>query len=146
AADQQLVALGERLVVQPEDPRSQTARLARRGADMRDDVAALDEQFAVERDADRAPRALPSRDRRYRPAFNRLDPGDLAGRHDHDLVAGNEAAGFDAARDDAAVVELVDRLHRQAQGEGFQRTRRLEPVQRLDHGRTLVPADAVGAL
>ncbi|MHC2751218.1 hypothetical protein ACVIWV_006672 [Bradyrhizobium diazoefficiens] len=112
---------------------------------MRDDVAALDEQFAVERDTDRAARALPSGNRRRRPALDRLDLGDLAGRHDHDLVAGNQAAGFDAARHDAAVVELVDRLHRQPQRQRFQRARRLELVQRLDHGRSLVPADAVGA-
>ena len=146
AADQQLVTLGERLVVQPEDARAQPPRLARGGVGMGDDVAALDEQFAVERDADRAARALPARDRRHRPALDRLDLGDLAGRHDHDLVAGNQAAGFDAAGDDAAIVELVDRLHRQTQRQRFQRPRRLEPIKRLDHGRALVPADAVGAL
>ncbi len=146
AAHQQLVALGERLVVQPEDARAQAPRLARRAVRMRDDVAAFDEQFAVERDADRAAGALTTCDRRHRPALDRLDPGDLAGRHDHDLIAGNEAAGFDAARHDAAVVELVDRLHRQAQRQRFQRACRLEPVQRLDHGRSLVPADTIGVL
>ncbi len=45
----------------------------------------------------------------------RLDLRDLAGGHDDDFVAGGEAAGLDAARDDAAVVEFVDRLHRQPQ-------------------------------
>ena len=52
-----------------------------------------------------------------------------------------EAAGFDAARDDAAVVEFVDRLHRQPQRERFQRAGRLERVERLDDGWPLVPAD-----
>ena len=109
---------------------------------MGDDVAALDEQFAVERDADRAAGGLAAGDRRQRPALDRLDLGDLAGGHDDDLVAGDEAAGFDAARDDAAVVEFVDRLHRQPQRQRFRRPRRLQRIERLDHGRALVPGDA----
>ena len=76
-----------------------------------------------------------------RPALDAADFGDLAGGHDDDLVAGGEAAGFDAAGDDAAVVEFVDRLHRQPQRQRFQRPRRLERIQRLDHGRSVIPFD-----
>ena len=38
-----------------------------------------------------------------------------AARHDRDLVADREPAGLDPSGDDAPVVELVDRLHRDAQ-------------------------------
>src|SRR5262245_20477559 len=100
-ADQDLIALRQRLVVQPEDPGANSPRVARRGAGMRDDIAALDEQFAVERDADRTAGAMAAVKRRYRPALHRLDLGDLAGGHDDDFVAGLEMTGFDAARDDA---------------------------------------------
>src|SRR5215472_16401521 len=84
---------------------SQKIRARRR---LRDDVAALDEQLTVERDADRSSGTLPALDRRDRPALHRPDLRDLARRHDHDLIAGREIAGLDAARDDAAVVEFVD--------------------------------------
>ena len=50
-------------------------------------------------------------------------------------------AGLDTARDDAAVVEFVDRLHRQPQRELLQRPRRFERIERFDDGRPLVPAD-----
>ena len=43
--------------------------------------------------------------------------------------------------DDAAVVEFVDRLHRQPQRKLLQRPRRFERIDRFDHGRSLVPAD-----
>src|SRR5258707_8875955 len=42
-------ALRQRLVMQPENARAQPARIARACARMRDDIAALDEQFAIER-------------------------------------------------------------------------------------------------
>ena len=75
----------------------------------------------------------------------RPDLCDLARRHDDDLVSGCEAAGFDPARDDAAVIEFVDRLHRQPQRQRLQRPRRLKGVERLDHGRTAIPSDVGGA-
>ncbi len=50
----------------------------------------------------------------HRPTLDCFDPRNLAGGHDDDLVARVEMAGFDAAGDNAAVVELVDRLHRQS--------------------------------
>ncbi|KAH2775488.1 hypothetical protein KXW38_001952, partial [Aspergillus fumigatus] len=100
------IALVERLVVQPENSRADAAGVARSGSRMRDDVAALDEQFAVECDADGAARALAAFDRRERPALDRLDFRDLARGHDDDLVARDQAAGLDAAGDDAAVVEF----------------------------------------
>ena len=52
-----------------------------------------------------------------------------------------EDAGLDAARDDAAVVEFVDRLHRQPQRQLLQRPRRFERIERFDDGRPPVPAD-----
>ena len=88
---QDLVARRQRRIVQPEDARLQPPRVARRGADMRDHIAALEEQFAVERDADRTAGALRARHRRHRPAFDDLDLRDLARGHDDDFVAGFEA-------------------------------------------------------
>src|SRR5207244_975831 len=60
------IAPGERLVVQPENAGANAAGVARAGRRMRDDVAALDEQLAVERDADRTARGLAAFDRRER--------------------------------------------------------------------------------
>src|SRR6266853_4207886 len=127
--------------MQPENPRADTAGIAWAITDMSNHVAAFDEQFAVECDADRSPGALAARDRRNRPALDGLDLRDLARGHDDDLVARAEAAGFDASGDNAAVVEFVDRLHRQPQRQRFQRPRRLKGVERLDHGRTAIPSD-----
>ena len=87
-ADQDLIALRQRLVVQPENPGADPSCVARCCAGMRNDVAAFDEQFAVERDADRAAGAMAARKRCHRPAFHGLDLGNLAGRHDDDFVAG----------------------------------------------------------
>ena len=134
------------LVVQPENARANPAGVARAAADMGDDVATLDKEFAVERDADRASRGLNLIDRRYRPALDAPDLRDLARGHDDDLVAGGKMAGFDAACDDAAVVEFVDRLYRQPQRQLCQRPRRFERIERLDHGRTVVPLDPRRAL
>src|ERR1700739_2606486 len=106
---------------------------------MGDDVATLDKEFAVERDADGASRGLTLIDRRHRPALDAPDLRELALGHDHDLVAGGEMAGFDAACDDAAIVELVDRLYRQPQRQLCQRPRRFEAIDPLDYGRTAVP-------
>src|SRR5581483_2224169 len=138
-----LIAPGEGLVMQSEYPRPQPAGIARALSGVRDDVAALDEQLAVERDADRASGTLLALERRDRPTLDGFDLCDLAGRHDHDLVARSEMAGFDAACDNAAVVELVNRLHGQSQRESFQRPRRLQRIERLDHGWAAIPADAV---
>src|ERR1700739_4099438 len=68
--DQDLVALRQGPLVQPENARAQTSRVARIFTRMRNDVAALDEELAVERDADRAPGALRRRQRRCRPALD----------------------------------------------------------------------------
>src|SRR5258708_31135136 len=97
--------------MQPENPRADTAGIAWAITDMSNHVAAFDEQFAVECDADRSPGALAARDRRNRPALDGLDLRDLARGHDDDLVARAEAAGFDAPGDHAAVVRIVDLLH-----------------------------------
>src|SRR5206468_6012551 len=94
--DQDRVTLGERLVVQPENPRANPPRIARALPGMADHIAAFEKQFAVERDADRAAGALRAAKRRHRPALDRLDPGELAGGHDDDLIAGGKAAGLDA--------------------------------------------------
>src|SRR5712671_3943486 len=132
--------------MQPENPRVDAAGIARAISDMGNHVAAFDEQFAVERDADRSPGALAALDRRNRPALDGFDLRDLARGHDDDLVSGVEAAGFDAPGDNAAVVEFVDRLHRQPQRQRFQRPRRFKRVERLDYGRSIVPADPPRAL
>src|SRR3569623_1902250 len=104
----------QRRFMQPKDAGVQTARFGRRGGRLRDDVAALKEELAVERDADRAARALRAVHGGIRPAFDGPDFGNLSRRHDDALGARRETPGLDAARDDAAVVEFVERLHRQA--------------------------------
>src|SRR5207248_6138317 len=113
---------------------------------MRDDVATFDEQFAVKRDANGSTGGLAAVDRRHRPALHALDLGDFACRHHHDLIAGGEMTGLDAPRQNAAVVELVDRLDRQSQRELLQRPGRFERVERLYHGGSMVPGYAWRAL
>src|SRR3984957_5329097 len=130
----------QRLVVQPENAGADPAGIAGAIADMGDDIAAFDEQFTVERDADRSPGGLRAPHRRRRPALDAPDFCNLARGHDHDLVAGRKVAGFDAAGDNAAGVEFVDRLYRQPQRQRFQRTRGFERIEHFDHGRSLVPA------
>ena len=49
--------------------------------------------------------------------------------------------GFDATRDDAAVVEFVDRLNRQAQRQFVERLGRRQRIERLDDGRPDIPSD-----
>src|SRR4029077_18054580 len=71
--NQDRCARRERLVVQPEKPGAEPARIGWAMYNTRDHIAALDEQFAVERDADRASGALPADQRRDRPAHDRLD-------------------------------------------------------------------------
>jgi hypothetical protein len=108
---------------------------------MGDHVAAFDEQFAVERNADRPSCGLYAFDGSSRPTLDAPDLRDLARRHDDDLVSGGKAAGLDASRYNAAVIEFVDRLHRQPQRKRFKRACRLKGVERLDHGRTAIPPD-----
>ncbi len=78
---------------------------------------------------------------RDRPRLDRADPRALARRRHHDLVADRDAAALDAAGDDAAVVELVDRLHRKPQRQRARGLGRREPVERFDDGRAGVPRD-----
>ena len=76
---------------------------------MSDDVAALQEKFAIERDADRSSRALCAGGR-CRPTFDAANSGDLAGRHD---LAGIEDKGGDdglaglEGQTEGAVVEFL---------------------------------------
>src|SRR5258707_3262569 len=119
--------------MQPENPREDTAGIAWAISDMSNHVAAFDEQFAVECDADRSPGALAARDRRNRPALDGLDLRDLARGHDDDLVARAEAAGFDASGDNAAGGEFVRRRHRPPPRPRFQRPRPVKRAERLDH-------------
>ena len=70
----------------------------------------------------------------------------LARRQEHDLVADADAAGFDPAGDDAAVIEFVDVLHGDSQRQVLGRARGFERIDRLDDGRTLVPAQMRAAI
>ena len=108
---------------------------------MRNYVAAFDEQFAIKRNAHRSTGGLAALDGSSRPTLDGPDLRNLASGHDHDLVSGAEPAGFDAARDNAAVVEFVDRLHRQPQRKLLRRPGGLKRVERFHHGRSIVPAD-----
>ncbi len=73
------------------------------------------------------------------PGLDRAHLRALLARHHHDLVAHSDVAAFHAARDDAPLVELVDGLHREAQREVRRRARRRKRIERLQHGRALVP-------
>ena len=55
----------------------------------------------------------------------------------------DEAAGLDPPGQDAALVELVDACIGMRSGKRFQRPRRLEGIQRLDHGRAFVPGQVL---
>ena len=63
----------------------------------------------------------------------------LVGGREQQLVADGEAARFDPAREDAALVELVDVLDRQAERPVGEARLGGELVERLDHGRPLIP-------
>ena len=102
------------LVMQPEQPGPKAPDAGRGGLRVSNDIAALNEQFAVERNPDGMPRRDGFARRTHRPAFDRLDLRLLSRRHDNDIVTHGEMPGFDPTGDDAPVVEFVDRLHRQA--------------------------------
>src|SRR5258708_32112654 len=128
--------------MQPENPRADTAGIAWAITDMSNHVAAFDEQFAVECDADRSPGALAARDRRNRPALDGLDLRDLARGHDDDLVPRAEAAGFDASGDNAAGGAVIGGPHRRAQPHPFQTAPAVPRAADLGPAPYLVPVGA----
>src|SRR5690606_33174448 len=64
---------------------------------------------------------------------------------EQELVADREAARGDPADQDATLVELVDVLNRQAQRQIDRRRAGHELIERLEHGRALVPAHVPAA-
>ena len=108
--------------MEPEDAGLDELRRRRAGRGQGDEVAARDEQFAVQRDADRAAGARCDGHAGVgrRPGFDGTYPGALARRRHRDLVADGDPSALDAPGHDAAIVELVDRLHRQTQRQGGQ--------------------------
>jgi hypothetical protein len=117
-AGDDLAADRERSRVQPEYPCAQPLGRGRRACCGRDHVAPLDEELAIERDADGM--AGRRRARRVggigrRPRLDGPHPRVLLARLDHDVVADADAAALHPPGDDAAVVELVNRLHWETQ-------------------------------
>ena len=69
------------------------------------------------------------------PAFDGLDRAGLVRRREDESVTDLDAAGLDAARQDAAFVKPVDVLDREAQRLVVGQVRNFELVERLQHGR-----------
>ena len=63
----------------------------------------------------------------------------LAAGREKQAIADHEPPALDPSCDDAPIIELVDVLDRQPQGQLGRTRRRAETVQRLDQGRSLVP-------
>ena len=100
-------------------------------ADMGDDIAALDEQFAVERDADRAACALRTLSGSSgQPSTLRIFAILPAGM----ITISSPTVrlpGLDASGNDSAIVEFVDRLHREPQRQFVERSRRVQRIEWL---------------
>ena len=93
---------------------------------MRADLAALDEDLFGQRDADGFAGAWRSRVAAHSSVSMALDRADLVARREQHPVADPQRAGFDAARQDAAVVEPVNVLDREPQRQVAAAVRRPE--------------------
>ncbi len=139
------VAHRQRLAAEPEQAAAEHVALDRRVVGMGCDLAALDEDLLIERDPDRLPGLGRARLLGHAPGLDRPDLGGLVGGREQQRVADREPAGFDSPDQDPALVELVDVLDRQAQRPvGLARLGQ-ELIERLDHGRPLVPGHDLGA-
>jgi len=110
----------------------------------RDDVSAIDQDCAIERDADGlsgAGHARHLRAFRHRPCLDRLDARALASRHDENVVIHAHMAALDPTGEDAAIVELIDGLHRHAQRQIMRLARRREGVERGENRRPAIPGE-----
>ena len=107
---------------------------------MRRDVAALDENLFGERDADRFPG---SREllRRRTPTLDGLHDGGLVVRRKNKHVADAYRARFDAACNDAPLVEAIDVLHRETERLLVEHHRRRELVERFENGGAGIPRE-----
>ncbi len=139
------VADRERLAAEPEQAAAEHVALDRRMVGVGRDLAALDEDLLVERDADRLPGFGALRLLGHAPGLDRLDRGGLVGGREQQCVADREAAQFDPAGENPALIELVDVLDRQPQRPLGLAGLREELIERLDHGRPLVPGHDLGA-
>ncbi len=79
---------------------------------MAHDLAPLDEDRLVERDADALAGNGLGGWRRHVPSLDRADTCGLVGRGEEHRVADREPAGLDSSGDDPPFVELVDVLDR----------------------------------
>ncbi len=131
--------LGQLAAAEPEQAGAEHMRQDRRRGLVARQIAALDEDGLVERDADRLARFRLARAGAGRPGLDRLDPRGLVPRREDQRVADFQPAGFDAAGDDAARVEAIDVLHRQTQRQRHGGLRRHQPVERGQQRRPVMP-------
>src|SRR5262249_14488811 len=109
-----------RRLIEPEYAGSQPPAGAAGVRGRGNDIPALDKNVSIEGDADRSAGACALRriqTDRGRPGFDRFDDRDFCARHKSDFVIDADPAAFDPPGDDAAVVEFVDGLNGQSEGQ-----------------------------
>ena len=110
------------------------------------DLTAFHEDLLGERYAGGAAGADDRAGIRARPVFERADRATTAAGLEDKLVAGADGAGFDAARDDAAVVEAIDVGNRQAQRQAGEVVLVCEVIEGFGDRRALPPSHLGGAV
>src|SRR6266851_1607311 len=101
------------MMAKPEQARAEDVRESRWRVEMTRHLTALDEDLLIEGDSDRLSGARRIWWRR-RPALDRGDPRRLVRRREEKRIADLQSPGLYASGDDAAFVELIDVLDRQA--------------------------------
>ncbi len=105
---------------------------------MRRHHAALDEKLVIEGQGHRLAGGRGDLGRGV-PGLDAGDLGGFAGGREGERIADLDAAAFDAAHDQTAMVEFEDVLHRQPQRQFGCRTGSFKSVEQVDHGLALVP-------
>ena len=140
------LVLDQRFLAQPEDAGAEFAADAGLVGGVRGHLAAFDEDLLGERHAGGTARADDRAGLGARPVLEGTDRAAPAAGLEDELVARADGAGFDAAGDDAAMVEAVDVGDRQAQGQAGEVIFVREGVEGFGDRRTLPPGHLGGAL
>ena len=134
-----LAAGRQGLVTEPEEARLEDVGLEGGFFLVAHDLAALDEDLLVEGDAEALAGARRLERLRHVPGLDRLDPRRLVRGREDDRIADLQPTGLDPAGDDAALVELVDVLHRHPERPLGRRLLVLEGIERLEDAGALIP-------